>query len=104
MSGRAKDAAREAAANAMFERKWEAATRAMVPDPDTWPTWPRLPMKHRTRKEEGGSFALLGVMVEQQDGSLIIYLTSLFSPITDATPKETFRDVDALINAGWRVD
>lgn len=83
-------------------KAWEDATRRLVGNYDEWPAWPKLPMKHATRKLMGA--ALLGTMTEEDSDTYNVYLCTMFERITDEMEVERFKSVDDLIDAGWRVD
>jgi hypothetical protein len=82
----------------------EQATARMVPNPDSWPSWPLLPLKNNKQKDANG-FARLGCLYG--DGTIQVFLVNMFEwgkkPL-DQIEHETYANVDALIRAGWLVD
>lgn len=69
-------------------------------DPNKWVNWPRLTLKHRTKKADDG-FPILGIMVDT--GKAHVYICNLFDAITPDTPKTEYADVEALA-IEWTVD
>lgn len=73
--------------------------RRMVPDPSTWPDFPRLHMKRFT--PDGLHWAEFGTMVY---GDIDPRSDQLIVRSKDGKRKTTFASLDDLIDAGWTVD
>jgi len=78
--------------------------KSMIEEPNRWP-YLHLPLKNSQDREPGGFPQCSLTFGPKEDGSILIYKINLWMlPITDETPRETFQDVDALLDAGWVVD
>lgn len=80
----------------------EEATLRMVPNPNTWPNWPVLPLKKRMPDYE----LELGYIFEDGGKTYKIYKGNVFA----ADPGKTdpiiaeFNSVEDMVLAGWIVD
>jgi hypothetical protein len=77
------------------------ATRRMLADPESWPHWPRLPMKRPGHAHEKDG---IGTMLAFRTPPFRIYLTEMFATEITSAESLTFNSVDDLIDAGWTVD
>lgn len=73
---------------------------AMIRDPNRWPCWPQLPLKHRRKKEKDiPNMALLGVLI---DGTTTVIEGCMFQ-ISDDSPKHEYASVEAILR-DWEID
>lgn len=89
----------------------ETAHLDMMRDANRWPCWPLLPMQHATRREPDGCMNLLGFMCE--DGftgkaAPRVYVGSIYFRTEgrrlEDLPVEDYPDLQAVVNAGWKVN
>ena len=79
----------------------------MMRHPERWDNL-LLPVKHRSRREDGSTFPLLGFLFEDaktRQAAPKVYIGCMFMA-ADAgkLATEEYANLDALVNAGWRVD
>lgn len=95
-----------------YDAQMREASLKMYVDPNQWPCWPRLPVKHSTKKDATG-FPLLGFVMHPRERdphprTVVIYRGNVIMRYTqvefEALPTETFPTFEALLDAGWRVD
>lgn len=80
----------------------------MMKDPNRWPLWPRLPLKHRTERQ------LLGlprhaVLLEVGLGNNVFEFygdTNIYMPLAGKTPDVSggVEMMEQLVELGWIVD
>lgn len=111
---------RRAALRAESERERRAQEARFIMDPGQWPRWPLLPVK-KSDKASGG-FPVCALMLTEGLGDMTPPLKvyeglNLFDErkqdpavktwgdyLKLATAVHEFADVEALLDAGWRVD
>ena len=71
----------------------------MMKDEDRWPIWPRLPVKHVTKRE--GSFPVMGILFAGQGPK--VFVVNMYDEITEETKTEEFASFEALA-VQWEVD
>lgn len=79
----------------------------MGPNPDSWPIWPVLPLKSRTKKE--GSIPLLGYVADyglSGPAALPIVVRSgiIYAPKKDDPVLGTYQSWQEVVQDGWVVD
>lgn len=75
--------------------------KTKILDSDSWPQWPKLPMKKR---QKVGMPAIGYLFCDvQMGGPVKLYRGNIFSDV-DADKFDTFESIDALLAAGWEVD
>ncbi len=67
---------------------------------DGWPNWPVLPMKHLTRKDEGGA-PVLGLMFSTGGAKVYVGAVMGLRGDLDAYPTEKFSSFEDMVAAGW---
>lgn len=66
-----------------------------------WVYWPKLPVK----RPRPGTIAEVGTMVpRRKDGTVVIFLTTIFQPLASDTPVLTYDSPEAAVADGWVVD
>jgi len=76
----------------------------MGPNRDSWPMWPVLPLKNRTKKK--GNIPQLGYVIDQcqPDGPIEVRDGNIFAPKSDDPILGTYWSWQAAIDDGWVVD
>lgn len=80
--------------------------REFMLNPELWPMWPALSVK---RRKPGGGWPDLGILLDSHASEPTVYLTTLHDLVVnenalEVCTKETFKDVDEMLQAGWIVD
>lgn len=74
------------------------ATIKMLRDPDSWPCWPALPLKHTSKTEAAV------VLEGPEHGYIRLYHTNMFAGVKSDTPFTDFPSAASIVDAGWVVD
>jgi hypothetical protein len=85
----------------------------MMQHPERWPICMTLPLRHKTRRDpDGSNFPLLGFLFEDAETEQAVpkvYVGCIDQFITgelaiDQIQVEEYASLEALVEAGWRVD
>ena len=83
---------------------YREALLRMGPDPNSWPLWPVLPVKSRTKKEASG-IPQLGYLFEQAEGEpLRVRDGNIYAPKADDPIIATYSSWQEMVADGWVVD
>lgn len=84
--------------------------RRMMLSPMDWPRWPVLPLKRPEAYNDPGREDL-GLLVAWQGHLTTVYFANLgelgkgtFAEVFGKLPQRKYADVDAILDAGWKVD
>lgn len=70
---------------------------ARLADTQAWPMLV-MPLKRGEQNRE------LGFATTADEGGFMVYMGSIYQPVSEATPRELFASAAAVIGAGWRID
>lgn len=75
--------------------------REMILDPNSWPGWPRLPLK----KIREGDSPQCGMILGDPKGSQVFFMENIniWDNVIDSK-KGLWTEVDDLLDAGWVID
>jgi hypothetical protein len=77
----------------------------MIRHPGQWPAWPKLPLSHPVQREPSCPFlGQLGFLLDQSGPPYIVFLGCMFEVDPATAPTIRFETIEALLEAGWRVD
>lgn len=78
-----------------------------IRNPNGWPLWPFLPMKHTTKHNDGTKFSLPGILYHRVSGEFAFYENVVLDELKDrmARPDRIGGDLllKQLIKDGWEV-
>lgn len=80
------------------------ATRIMVPDPDSWPCWPVLPLKTTAKEFPDNLGYMTGPLTGPTPKPYVVKWGNMYMVQEDDPIAGTYETVEDLLAAGWYVD
>lgn len=78
--------------------------REMINKPESWPSWPFLPVKRLDHSLENKN---LGVLIDEHDGIKTVVHVNFFDLPQNGLenkPRTEYANLDAMIADGWQLD